>query len=130
VKNYGNIAGPLTSLLKRNGFALSEVATKAFTSLRVAVCTTLVLVVPDFTKTFVLKCDALGKGLRAVLKQGRPLAFNNKQLCDHKFGKSTYEIEMMAILHEVEMWRLYVEGGRFQIKTDHHSRKYFLEQRF
>jgi len=35
----------------------------------------------------------------------------------------------MAILHAVETWRPYLLGQRFQIRTDHHSLKYFLEQR-
>jgi hypothetical protein len=36
---------------------------------------------------------------------------------------------MLAILHAVELWRPYLLGQRFQIKTDHQSLKYFLEQR-
>jgi hypothetical protein len=35
---------------------------------------------------------------------------------------------MLAILHAVELWRPYLLGQRFQIKTDHQSLKYFLEQ--
>jgi hypothetical protein len=43
-------------------------------------------------------------------------------------GKSTYEKEMLAILHAVDLWHPYLLGKHFQIKTDHHSLKYFLEQ--
>ena len=35
---------------------------------------------------------------------------------------------MMAILHVVDTWRTYLLGRRFQIRTDHHSLKYFVEQ--
>ena len=35
---------------------------------------------------------------------------------------------MMAILHVVHTWRPYLLGYHFQIKIDHHSLKYFLEQ--
>jgi hypothetical protein len=36
---------------------------------------------------------------------------------------------MLAILHVVELWHPYLLGQCFQIKTDHQSLKYFLEQR-
>ena len=35
---------------------------------------------------------------------------------------------MLDILHVVDLWRPYLLGQRFQIKTDHQSLKYFLEQ--
>ena len=35
---------------------------------------------------------------------------------------------MLAILHAVDLWHPYLLGKRFQIKTDHQSLKYFLEQ--
>jgi hypothetical protein len=44
-------------------------------------------------------------------------------------GKSIYEKQMLAILHVVDLWRPYLLGQRFQIKTDYQSLKYFLEQR-
>jgi hypothetical protein len=42
--------------------------------------------------------------------------------------KSIYENKMLAILHAIYLWRPYLLGQRFQIKTDHQSLKYFLEQ--
>jgi hypothetical protein len=36
---------------------------------------------------------------------------------------------MLAILHVIDLWCPYLLGQRFQIKTDHQSLKYFLEQR-
>ena len=35
----------------------------------------------------------------------------------------------MAILHVVHTWRRYILGRHFQIKTNHLSLKYFLDQR-
>jgi hypothetical protein len=93
-------------------------------------CTTLVLALLDFTRTFVSECDALGKGIDTVLmQQGRPLAFTSKQLSERNLGKPIYEKEMLAILHVIDLWCPYLLGQHFQIKTDHQSLKYFLEQR-
>jgi hypothetical protein len=83
VKNYGKIVAPLTALLTKNSFTWTPVAAQYFQTLKMAMamCTTLVLSLPDFTKTFVLECDASGKGIGVVLMQeGRPLAFTSKQL--------------------------------------------------
>src|ERR1700677_5165369 len=63
------------------------------------------------------------------MQEGRPLAFTNKQLSERNLGKSIYEKEMLAILHVVDLWRPYLLGKWFQIKTEHHSLKYCLEQR-
>jgi hypothetical protein len=57
------------------------------------------------------------------------LAFTSKQLSERNLSKSIYEKEMFAILHVVDLWCPYLLGQRFQIKIDHQSLKYFLEQR-
>jgi hypothetical protein len=129
VKNYGKIGTPLTSLLKKNSFTWTLAATQAFQTLNMAMCTTPVLALPDFTKTFVLECDASGKGIGVILMQeGRPLAFTSKQLSERNLGKPIYKKEILAILHVIHLWHPYLLGQYFQIKTDHQSLKYFLEQ--
>jgi hypothetical protein len=130
VKNYGKIATPLTALLKKNYFNWTPAVDQAFHALKESMCTTPILALPDFKKTFVLECDASGKEIGAVLMQdGRPLAFTRKQLSKRHFGKSIYEKEMMAIMHDVDLWHSYLLGKCFQIKTYYQSLKYFFEQR-
>ena len=103
---------------------------QTFQALKEAMCTTPVLALPDFTKTFILECDASGRGIGFFLMQeGIPLVFTRKQLSEHHLGQSIYEKKMLAILHVVDLWHPYLLGQRFQIKTDHQSLKYFLEQR-
>jgi hypothetical protein len=129
VKNYGKIPAPLTALLNNNSFTWTPVVAQDFQTLKMVMCTTLVLALPDFTKTSVLECDSSGKGIGVVLMQeGRPLSFTNKQLSERNLGKSIYEKEMLAIMHVVDLWRPYLLGKCFQIKTGHQSLKYFMEQ--
>jgi hypothetical protein len=83
VKNYGKIAATLTALLKENSFTWTPTISQAFQTLNMAMCTTPVLNLPDFTKNFVMECDASGKGISIViLQEGWPLAFTNKQLSE------------------------------------------------
>jgi hypothetical protein len=69
INNYGKIAAPLTALLKKNSFTWTPTTTQAFQTLKMAMCTTLVLALPNFTKTFLLECDASGKGIGVFLMQ-------------------------------------------------------------
>ncbi|KAK8934297.1 hypothetical protein KSP39_PZI014692 [Platanthera zijinensis] len=130
VKDYGKIARPLTQLLQKDAFQWSIEADEAFRALKQAMTTTPVLALPDFSKEFVVETDASGVGLGAVLMQeGRPLAYFSKALAPRTLGLSTYEKEMLAIIHAVEMWRPYLLGQHFQVRTGHQSLKHFLEQR-
>jgi hypothetical protein len=129
VKNYGKIATPLTALLKNNSFTWTPTVAQDFQTLKMTICTTPIPTLPDFTKTFVLECDASGKGIGVVLMQESwSLAFTRKQMSETNLRKSIYEKEMLAIFHVIDLWSPYLLGQRFQIKTDHQSLKYFLEQ--
>eukprot|EP00253_Pinus_taeda_P014289 PITA_14289 len=52
VKNYGRIAAPLTTLLKKDAFSWTPETTKAFEHRKEAMCQAPVLATPDFTKTY------------------------------------------------------------------------------
>ncbi|XP_072956527.1 uncharacterized mitochondrial protein AtMg00860-like [Typha angustifolia] len=89
VANYRKIAAPLT---RCGEFHWTEVRMKAFEALKKAITIALVLALPNFTKPFVVKCDALGTRIRVVLMQeGRLVAYMSKTLSMKNQMMSTYE---------------------------------------
>jgi len=74
-------------------------------------CSTLVLALPEFTKYFLIECGASGMVIGAILMQeDTPLAFTSKKLSGKHLGQSTYEKEVMTILHVVNTWQPYLLG--------------------
>ena len=125
---FGNIAAQLTQLLKKYRFFLSKAAENAFHNLKQAMVQASVLMLPNFSKLFMVEADASGTSLGAILMQdGKPLAYYSKALSSKALGKSTYEKELMAIILSVKQWRNYLVGRRFHIRIDHRSLKYHLE---
>jgi hypothetical protein len=78
VWNYGRIAAPLMTLTKKDAFSCTREETKSFEQLKEVMCKVHVLTNPDFTKTFIVECDASGNGIGVFLMQeGRPLDFES-----------------------------------------------------
>jgi len=103
VKNYGRIATPLTTLLKKDAFSWTPEATKAFKHLKEVMCQSLVLAMPDFTKTFIVECDASRNGIGVVLIQyERPISFKSRPIKGKYLNKAIYEKEMLEILHALK----------------------------
>ena len=114
VKDYGEIARPLTAQTKKVQFKWNEKASKAFVQLKERMMTVPILKIPDFDAPFVVESDASGTGLGAVLMQHqRPVAYFSQALTDRQRLKSVYERELMAIVLAVQKSRHYLIVRRF-----------------
>jgi hypothetical protein len=111
VRHFIVIAKPLTNLLKKQVlFAWTHEYTNAFNALKLALLSSLVLAMPDFSKIFFLETDTSNGGVGVVLLlEGHPLAFISNPLGPRRQGLSTYEKEYLAILIAVEYWRYYLQ---------------------
>ena len=63
------------------------------------------------------------------MQNNHPIAFESRKLKDYERHYSIYDKEILDILHVLTMFGKYLVGGRFKVKTDHNSLKYFLEQK-
>lgn len=130
VKGYSQLVAPLTDLTRKGAFSRSDEAQVVFERLKVIMSTCPVLALPDFSRPFIFECDASGLGIGAVLMQDHhPIAFESRKLRDNERLYSTYDKEMLAIMHALAKFRQYLVGGKFVVRKDHNSLKYFLEQK-
>ena len=86
-----------------------------------------VLTLPDIHKSFDIYCDAYRHGLGCVLMQeGQVVAYASRQLRPHEANYPTHDLELVAVVHALKIWRYYLIGNRCEIYTDHKSLKYIF----
>ena len=47
---------------------------------------------------------------------------------EHEKNFATHDLELAAIVHSLRMWRHYLMGRRFELRTDHCGLKYLFDQ--
>ena len=85
----------------------------------------------NFTKPFMVECNALKIGVRVVLMQEwKHIAYLSKGLKGKEFSLSIYEKKkLLTLVMIVQKWRLYLLSCTFKVKTNQQSLKYLLEQK-
>jgi hypothetical protein len=101
IKSHGEIAAPLTSQLKKNGFSWTDQATTSFLHLKKALTTAPVLTLPDFGHDFIIECDASRAGCGVVLHQGRTGCLLQRALAPRHRGLAAYERELIGLVQAV-----------------------------
>ena len=82
--------------MKKDEFSWTPKETKAFEHLKEAMCLASILATSDFTKTFIVECNASRNGIGVLLMQeGRPIAFEICPMKGNYLQKAVYEKEML-----------------------------------
>lgn len=135
IADYAEMATPLTNLIGKEKFVWTPEAQIGFDKLKTALTSAPVLCNPDFTKPFVIQCDASSVGVGSVLYQlsedgsEHPIAFMSKKLNSAQRNYSVTELECYAAVLSVKRFRPYVEGMEFKVVTDHASLKWLMNQK-
>jgi hypothetical protein len=89
----------------------------------------LLLVLPDFTKTFKVECDASGIGIGDVLMQdAKPIAYFSEKLGGVQLNYFVYDKELYALVRVLDTWQHYLRPKEFVIHSDHEALKYLKGQ--
>ena len=79
-----------------------------------------VLTIIDGNQDLKVWTDASREGLGAVLMQrGQVIAYASRQLKPHEKNYVTHDLELLAIVFALKIWRHYLLGERFELFTDH-----------
>jgi hypothetical protein len=116
-------------LEKEAKFNWSPQCEATFLILKKLLTTAPVLAQPDIEKPFDVYCDASGTGIGGVLMQdGRAISYASRQLRHHEEHYPTHDLELLAVVHALKVWRHYLLGNLVHIYTDHKSLKYLFTQ--
>jgi hypothetical protein len=126
IRGFGQVAAPITSLLKGRPVRLqwSADVNRAFLRLKALFTDAPVLAHPDPSLVFIVEVDASEAGVGAVLSQRsgsspklRPCAFFSKKLGP---AEQNYDVEDRYVVKALKVWRHWLEGAKhpFLIWTD------------
>ncbi|XP_073037004.1 uncharacterized protein [Primulina eburnea] len=130
VKDFSTLAAPMTAVIKKHvPFHWGEEQEKSFNIIKQKLINAPLLVLPDFSNTFEIECDASGVGIGGVLMQGgRPVAYFSEKLNGAALNYPTYDKELYALVRTLEVWQHYLRPKEFVIHTDHESLKHLKGQ--
>ncbi|KAE8956529.1 hypothetical protein PR001_g31704, partial [Phytophthora rubi] len=132
IEAFGSVMAPMTRLLKKDcEWQWTEEQEFAFERVKAALTTKPLLVYPNFGRPFRLVTDASQIGLGACLMQdqGRdwqPIAFASKVNNDAEANYPITEVECLAVVWSVKLFRPYLYGRMFEIVTDHAALKWLM----
>lgn len=126
VKNFANIAAPLTKLTKKGEpFRWGEEQEKAYKILRERLVTRPIMTHFDAKVPVELRTDACGYGLGAVLLHVYPngtkkvISYASRLMNKAELNYGITEKECLVIVWAVDKFRIYLQGIKFRVVTDH-----------
>ena len=135
---FATVAAPLTSLTGskvKEPIPWGEQETLAFNKLKQALTEAPVLAVTDPERPLVLMTDASRVGVGAVLTQRssedgrvRVVAYHSRKLTSTEQRYTVHERELLAVVDAAKVWRHYLCGRPFVLKTDNWANKHLQTQ--
>lgn len=128
VKAFIQVSAPLRNLLKAGVlFAWTAECQAAFEQLNRALITAPVLRLLQFSKPFILTCDACYKSIAYIIGQRdeigkeHAVTYGDRGLRPNSEKWPVTHLECLALIEEVRQFHTYLTGSTFEVVTDHAS---------
>ena len=135
IAGFADIAAPLSDLTRDDTpWAWGEPQNKALESLKKALSSAPVLMVPDPRKEFVVETDASGFAVGAIVSQKddkgslRVVAYASRKMTGPESRYPTHTKELLAIHYAFGKFRHYLHGPHVRVLTDNISLRYLRTQ--
>ncbi|WMV08601.1 hypothetical protein MTR67_001986 [Solanum verrucosum] len=131
IEGFSSLSTPLTKLTQKAAkFQWTEACEHSFQELKDRLTSAPVLALPEGSESFVVYYDASGVRLGCVLIQhGKVITYASRQLRKHEKNYSTHDLDLVAVMHALKIWRHYLYGVHIDIFTDHKSLPYIFRQK-
>jgi hypothetical protein len=105
---------------KNKKFVWTEKCAESFRRLKALLTRAPILKVPDMDVDFLVCNDTSKEGLGGVLMQdGQVIAYILRKLRRHEENYVMHDLELLAIVYSFKVWRHYLMGQKFELRTDH-----------
>jgi hypothetical protein len=130
IKGFSKIGCAITALQKKGAkFTWTHECEEIFQSLKHLLTHAPMLKIVDLENDFLVCTDACNEGLEGVLMQGGSVVcYESRKLNEHEVNYVTHDLELVAIVHALKMWRHYLLGMKFVLMTDHCGLRYLFDQ--
>jgi hypothetical protein len=131
IQIFSGISAPMMDTVKKRHkyFHWIEEAEKRFNLLKKKITEQPILVFPDISKTFQVKCDTNGFAIGAVLRQDdKSVVYFSEKLNEVKIKYSIYDKEFYAVIQALKKWRHYFVPKEFVLYNDNHALQFMTQQ--
>jgi iron uptake system EfeUOB component EfeO/EfeM len=111
IRDFSGICAPMMDTVKKKhkSFKWIEEVERRFNILKGKITEQPILVLPNFEKTFQVRCDASEVAIGSILSQdNRPISYFSEKLNETKRKYSAYDKEFYAIIQALKQWRHYL----------------------
>jgi ribonuclease HI len=131
IRDFNGICVPMMDTVKKKNkyFKWIEEVERSFNILKEKITKRPILVLSNFENTFLVRCDASGFAIGAVLSQdNRPVAYFSEKLNETKGKYSPYDKEFYAIIKALNKWRHYLFPQEFVLYSDNQALQFITRQ--